>query len=162
MLIFQKPVKYSKVYQSSLPQSLSFLLLAYNSSKNLLLFCAIRGRGCVPACDVGGAGCGGRRRSRSRGRPGPPTGNSYSRSKGALQPGGGADPRPALSTLPNLKFSCGDRNRCRKTTKNILWKKVVISWKKVDLTSLVRFDVVSGEKNRCRNTVRSFVRPWDA
>ena len=53
MLIFQKPVKYSKVYQSSLPQSLSFLLLAYNSSKNLLLFCAIRGRGCVPVMLVG-------------------------------------------------------------------------------------------------------------
>ena len=40
------------VCQSSLPQSLSFLL-AHNSSKNLLLFCAIRGRGCVPVMLVG-------------------------------------------------------------------------------------------------------------
>ena len=39
------------VCQSSLPQSLSFLL-AHNSSKNPF-FCAIRGRGCVPVMLVG-------------------------------------------------------------------------------------------------------------
>ena len=51
-----------------------------------------------------GRGCEGRRRSWSSVRPGPPTGGSYSGSRGGPRPDGGADPPPALCALlhPNV------------------------------------------------------------